>query len=99
MREQNSAIASAEEAIPLGGVAPSVLHACRWLRHHLRNFWADQHFLQERLLEKLRPWEGEGPACWRRELGGWRLVGSMLPDDEARHDRDPKGPSSCGTET
>jgi hypothetical protein len=93
MREQNSAIENAAEAIPPAGVAGNVVETCRWLRTSLRKFRADQLFLQERLLESMRPWECEGPACWRRELGGWRLVGSNLPDEQALLDRDPGGPS------
>jgi len=92
MRTQNSAIETAREAIPRTGFAQGLLQTCIWLRLRIRKFRADQLFLQERLLENSRPWEREGPACWRRELGGWRLVGSALPD-EARHDRDPTGPS------
>jgi hypothetical protein len=93
MREQNSAIETATEAIPLDGVARGLARTCLWLRTRLRRFHADQLFLQERLLERMRPWESEGPACWRRELGGWRLVGSTLPDEQVRLDRDPKSPS------
>ena len=93
MREQNSAIEMAVEAIPLSGVAYGFLDTYRRLRTGVRKFRADQLFLQERLLENLRPWEGEGSVCWRREFGGWRLVGSMLPAEEARHDPDPKGPT------
>jgi hypothetical protein len=93
MREQNSAIEPMGEAIPPGHAAHGILHACHWLRARLLNFSAGQLFLHERLLENMRPWESEGAACWRRELGGWRLVGSTLPDTEARHDRDPRGSS------
>jgi hypothetical protein len=93
MREQNSAIETAVEAIPLSGVADGVVQTCQWLRTRLRKFRADQLFLQERMLESMRPWESEGPAGWRREIGGWRLVGSELPDERAVVDRDPKSPS------
>jgi hypothetical protein len=89
MRAQNSAIDTTREAIPRSGFAQGLLEACNRLRIRVRKFRADQLFLQERLLEKSRPWEREGPACWRRELGGWRLVGSALPDDA----RDPAGSS------
>jgi hypothetical protein len=92
MRIQNSAIERAWEAVPASGFAQSLLHTCIRLRIRVRKFRADQLFLQELLLENSRPWEREGPASWRQELGGWRLVGSALPD-EARHDRDPAGPS------
>jgi hypothetical protein len=93
MREQNSAIETTTEAIPQAGVADNLVQTCRWLRTSLRKFRADQLFLQERLLEGMRPWEGEGPACWRRGLGGWRLVGSGLPDEQACIDRDRMEPS------
>ena len=41
--------------------------------------WHDSVYLHERLLEAQRPWDQEGPLHWRRELGGWRVVGSRLP--------------------
>ncbi|HEY5272603.1 MAG TPA: hypothetical protein VIJ34_05150 [Acidimicrobiales bacterium] len=86
MSAENSAIDSAAEAIPRTDTLKSVLHAGEWLRTSFRRFWADQLFLQQRLLEKTRPWESEGPTCWKRELGGWRLVGSRVPDLETQND-------------
>ena len=44
--------------------------------------WHDSVYLHQRLLEANRPWEQEGPLHWRRELGGWRIVGSRLPPQD-----------------
>ena len=44
--------------------------------------WHDSVYLHQRLLEAQRPWEQEGPLHWRRELGGWRVVGSRLPSQD-----------------
>jgi hypothetical protein len=45
--------------------------------------WRDTVYLQARLLEAQRPWEQQGPLHWRRQLGGgWRMVGSYLPEAE-----------------
>jgi hypothetical protein len=41
--------------------------------------WHDSVYLHQRLLEAQRPWEQEGPLHWRREPGGWRVVGTCLP--------------------
>jgi hypothetical protein len=90
MTTQNSAIEAAAEAIPRTDTLTSVLRAGEWLRRRLRKFWADQLFLQERLLEQTRPWESEGPTRWKRELGGWRLVGLGVPDSETRNDATSK---------
>ena len=46
----------------------------------LRRNWHDTLYLEQRLLDGQRPWEHDGPLRWQRELGGWRMVGSYLPD-------------------
>jgi hypothetical protein len=46
----------------------------------LRRNWHDTLYLERRLLDSQRPWERDGPLRWQRELGGWRMVGSYLPD-------------------
>ena len=42
----------------------------------------DTVYLHERLLEAQRPWEQQATIRWRRQIGGWRLVGSYLPEDD-----------------
>jgi hypothetical protein len=93
MRAQNSAIYPAGEAIPRIAAGQGVLQAWNKLRAGSRKFWADQLLLQERLLVSMRPWEREGAACWKLEIGGWRLVGSALPDPEADDNHDSKDSS------
>jgi hypothetical protein len=44
--------------------------------------WRDTLYLNERLVRAQRPWEQQGPLRWRRERGGWRMVGAYLPDGE-----------------
>jgi hypothetical protein len=44
--------------------------------------WRDTRYLHGRLLDAQRPWEQHGPLRWQHELGGWRLVGAHLSDDE-----------------
>ena len=47
-----------------------------------RTRMARQVYLHQRLVETERPWEHEGPLHWRREVGGWRVVGSYLPPQD-----------------
>ncbi len=44
--------------------------------------WRDVVHLQRCLLDHQRPWERQGPLRWKRELGGWRLLGAVAPEDE-----------------
>jgi len=47
------------------------------LATRLAQAWRAGVRVQELLLSG--PWEGEGELRWRRELGRWRLVGSISP--------------------
>jgi hypothetical protein len=57
----------------------------------VRKLRTDRLSLEDWLLENLRAWEREGPACRCSELGRWRRTGSTLPDAQAH--RDPKSRS------
>jgi len=54
--------------------------------------WLDVVHLQRCLLQYQRPWERQGPLRWKRELGGLRLVGAVLPQDG--HSASPSGSGS-----
>jgi hypothetical protein len=44
--------------------------------------WHDSLYLHRRLLETQHPWDNQGPLRWQREPGGWKLVGSRLPEPQ-----------------
>jgi hypothetical protein len=60
----------------------------------LARSWRDTVYLHERLLEAQRPWEQQATIRSRRQIGGWRLVGSYLPDDDVGP---PAGSPRSGT--
>jgi hypothetical protein len=92
MREQSSAT-----SIPPKAAAPPERFdrrlppsrgALRRLLHSLAEFWREGVYLNERLLDC--PWDREGPLRWRREVGGWRLIGADVPVGDVRdHDKSP----------
>jgi hypothetical protein len=73
--------------IPAGGPLPAGRRLGRLTRRALdalaRN-WRDTVYLHQRLMEAQRPWEQQATLRWRRQLGGgWRIVGSYLPEEDS----------------
>ena len=72
---------------PTGGPRPAGRRLGRLTRRALdalaRN-WRDTVYLHQRLMEAQRPWEQQATLRWRRQLGGgWRIVGSYLPEEDS----------------
>lgn len=62
------------------------LHLKEWLAN-LAAVYAAQNRMWERHVDRLQPWlddplPGDVPMCWKHTALGWRLHGSVLPDDE-----------------
>lgn len=69
---------------PAAGPTSSSSRTARLVRRTVaalgRN-WHETLYLQRRLVDARRPWDERGPLRWQHQLGGWRMVGSYLPDD------------------